>query len=289
MGDDRNDENKIVASFHSIMTRFHNKVARDVRSTSVRPVERPGVRRGPSASDVVLPVGLLRTSCRRCPTEGGRRKTAKFDGKRWKTNVRFYDTCRGSIPTEFAVASYRWHTMVRDDYIVNDQIKDLPIFNGPRDPRANLAGFQPSPSDFGFDWDYFFAGGDEEAQKAYKFDNSLVPALGILPGGAAGAGPTNLSTRNLLRGSQVGLPTGQDLARALGIKVLADDQIIVGPALGVGAETNPSRSSRRRSPAGPRCGPMLPPSRSTRDSRSARTHRRRRHQEATARPIRPSS
>lgn len=237
LGDGRNDENKIVASFHSIVTRFHNKIVRDIKKA------KPGA----SASQVFEEArqqvrwyyqwAVLTDFLPTMSSQSTVAQTASYNGSRWTTNLKWYDSCRGSIPTEFAVASYRWHTMVRDDYVVNDNINDKPIFNGSFDPRANLAGGQPAPTDFGFDWDYFFTGGNEAVQKAYKFDNSLVPALGILPPDAAGRGPVNLSERNLLRGNQLRLPSGQDMARSLGVPVLRDDQIIVGPALGIGANT----------------------------------------------------
>ncbi|NBR99613.1 MAG: hypothetical protein EBT42_04455, partial [Actinobacteria bacterium] len=49
-------------------------------------------------------------------------------------------------------------------------------------------------------------------------------------------GPADLAKRNLLRSSQLGLPTGQDVARALGVRVLRDDEILIGKATGVATE-----------------------------------------------------
>lgn len=237
LGDARNDENRIVGSLHSIVTRFHNKIVRDVRAAYP---QWSNSRVFTEASQQVrwyYQWAVLTDFLPQMSSQSAVDSVAKYNGTNWTTNLSYYDSCRGSIPTEFAVASYRWHTMVRDDYVVNDNIKDLPIFDGTFNPRNNLAGFQPAPSDFGFDWDYFFSGGDESTQKAYKLDNSLVPSLGKLPGGAAGAGPVNLSVRNLLRGNQLRLPSGQDMARAFGVTPLRDDQILVGPALAPGAPT----------------------------------------------------
>ena len=237
IGDGRNDENKIVASFHSIMTRFHNKLVRDIRKA------RPELSSDKVFAEARQQVrwyyqwAILTDFLPTMSSQDAVNKTARYDGSRWSTTLNYYDSCRGSIPTEFAVASYRWHTMVRNDYQVNDAIHDKPIFNGSYNARDNLAGGQSAPSDFGFDWDYFFRGGSKTPQEAYKFDNSLVPSLGILPPDVNGGGPVNLSERNLLRGNQLRLPSGQDMARSLGIPVLRDDQIIVGPALGIGAKT----------------------------------------------------
>ena len=242
IGDARNDENRIVASFHSLMTRFHNKIADDVRAAH------PNWSAEQVYNEARLQVtwyyqwAILTDFLPQMSGKSSVEKVAKRSKSAWQTNLRYYNACSGSMPIEFSAAAYRWHTMVRNDYEINDQFSDLPVFST---SGANLAGFSPAPRNFGFDWDYFFSGGNRSAQKAYKFDNSLVPALGILPGGAAGAGPVNLSERNLLRGLQLSLPSGQSIARALGNKVLRDDQVIVGPALGKGAPTKALTSFSR--------------------------------------------
>jgi hypothetical protein len=59
-----------------------------------------------------------------------------------------------------------------------------------------------------------------------------VYPLSLLPLPDAGAGPTSLSQRNLLRSEQLGLPSGQAVARAMNLQPLRDDQILVGKATG---------------------------------------------------------
>ena len=71
--------------------------------------------------------------------------------------------------------------------------------------------------------------GVERVQKAYKIDTSLVNPLGSLPPAVA-ANPSSLAARNLLRGLRLGLPSGQDVARAMGVAPLRDDQLKVGKA-----------------------------------------------------------
>ncbi|MEI6200296.1 MAG: hypothetical protein WCP83_10215, partial [Actinomycetota bacterium] len=56
------------------------------------------------------------------------------------------------------------------------------------------------------------------------------------------AGPADLAVRNLLRSSQVGLPSGQDVARAMGIRPLPDNQILIGKATGDATEATPITS-----------------------------------------------
>src|SRR5262249_39224029 len=54
----------------------------------------------------------------------------------------------------------------------------------------------------------------------------------LLPLPDTGTGPASLSKRNLLRSIQLGLPSGQSVARAMGLQPLRDDQILVGKATG---------------------------------------------------------
>jgi hypothetical protein len=89
-------------------------------------------------------------------------------------------------------------------------------------------------------------------QPAYKIDTSLVNPMGFLPEFSKPAlspkddpsvtdmqsvpvdpvmNPSNLAQRNLLRGLSMGLPTGQDVARAMGVAPIADGDLRVGKAV----------------------------------------------------------
>jgi hypothetical protein len=111
----------------------------------------------------------------------------------------------------------------------------------------------------GIDWNLFFdltadknkRIGKDRTQPAYKIDTSLVNPLAFLPEFSqinasvptppltdvsqlqppplAGQVP-NLALRNLLRGMAMGLPSGQNVALAMGIEPLADDLLKVGKA-----------------------------------------------------------
>ncbi|HZD15494.1 MAG TPA: hypothetical protein VE196_10315, partial [Pseudonocardiaceae bacterium] len=60
---------------------------------------------------------------------------------------------------------------------------------------------------------------DDKLQPARTIDTQISAGLGhMAPSvGAAPTGPTSLAARNLLRGRALGLPTGQDVAHAMGI------------------------------------------------------------------------
>jgi hypothetical protein len=146
------------------------------------------------------------------------------------------------------VAAYRFgHSMVRPIYRLNTTLgKDpppaddpangrVPIFD-PQGDKASLTGFQEFPSIWAIDWSLFFKMTDappvlgvHRLQRAYKIDTSLVNPLGSLPASVA-VNPSSLAQRNLLRGLRLGLPSGQDVARAMGIEPLSDDKLTVGKA-----------------------------------------------------------
>ncbi len=254
IGDDRDDENRIVGSLHSIFNRFHNRVADDVRS------EHPDWSNQQvfqEAKQQVIWHYQWAVLSDFLPKMSGDKETeavVKMGKKGWSTDLRFYNPCTASMPVEFAVAAYRFgHSVVRNDYVLNDSVRDLPVFTGSFNPTESLVGFSPAPSHFATDWNHFFELDKKtEPQNAYQMDNSLIPALRLIPGPAAGTASTILSTRNLLRGQQLGLPSGQDVARAMGIDPLPDDKILVGPTVGkdspVTSITNVSQAFAGKAP-----------------------------------------
>lgn len=128
------------------------------------------------------------------------------------------------------------------------------IFAGIKERGLN--GFDAFPAEWGIDWNLFFdVSGDKDkrygknrTQPAYKMDTSLVNPLAFLPEfsqvnsqpplddvrqlqpNAKRGEINNLAFRNLLRGMSMGLPSGQDVARAMGYSPLQDDQLRVGKA-----------------------------------------------------------
>ena len=242
VGDARNDENRIVAAIHSMFLRFHNRTADRVSAqnpawSSVQVFEEAR-RQVVAQYQTLILVDFL-------PEIAGRRAVdrvvARRDG-RWVTSLRRYDACM-QMPVEFSVAAYRYgHSQVRSLYRVNATVDRLPVFSANfATPGSDLAGFSPSPSNLGFDWSYFFRGGRRTAgaapQPSYKFDASLTNALSLLPLPVSSAGPADLAKRNLLRAQQLAIPTGQEVARSLGITPLRDDQILVGKATGTTGDT----------------------------------------------------
>ena len=128
-----------------------------------------------------------------------------------------------------------------------------------------LNGFRKFPDLWAIDWQLFFETryklGDPEhrdatrVQPSYNIDSSLVNPLAFLPefsqataggdlerdadghpvpkrqnAGSERKAISNLAHRNLLRGLNMGLPSGQSVARYMGLEPIPDDQLSVGKA-----------------------------------------------------------
>lgn len=235
IGDPRNDENRIVAGIHSLFIRFHNRTVDTVRLEQPRlgndavfvEARRRVVRQ---YQQLVLFDYLPRIVDRQTYND-----VLRVRGGRIAPQLRFYSSCQ-QMPVEFSVSAYRFgHSQVRALYRINDTVDRLPVFSGRFGTvGTDLIGFSPSPSNFGIDWSYFFGRGqgDTKAQPSYKIDASLTNSLSLLPLPVSSEGPADLAQRNLLRAIQIGLPTGQDVARAIGVRPLADGQILIGKATG---------------------------------------------------------
>jgi hypothetical protein len=65
-------------------------------------------------------------------------------------------------------------------------------------------------------------------QFAYRIDTSLVDPLGSLPASVVNNDPKSLAFRNLQRGQQFKLPTGQEVAKAMEVTPLEDKDILIG-------------------------------------------------------------
>jgi len=251
IGDPRNDENRIVAQLHAIFLRFHNKVADYL-------AEKNYLGRKPSFEDVRNQVRwhyqwlLVNDFLPRVINNDTYQRV--FADPRYPTPTlpELRDGLR-LMPVEFSVAAFRFgHSMIRPEYRLNTTIPRRPIFaaraphRAPVDDTADLGGFRPIPRDWAIDWQFFInlepavevtamGPGNKlirimrEPQKAYKIDTSLAAPLGDLPPDIA-SHPKNLALRNLKRGTVFSLPTGQQVARALGEKPIPDNELVIGKA-----------------------------------------------------------
>ena len=186
---------------------------------------------------------------------------------------RFYRPGRGAafIPVEFQAAAYRMgHSMVRPSYRANlagdnGQPFFAFVFDPSQDGKADpddLRGGVRAPRRF-VGWQTFFDFGDGEVKPNKKIDTKISTPLFNLPLGAIASHdpPTALPQRNLLRHLTWQLPSGQVIARAMGIRPL-----VAGAAAGARAagrrlraqhaalvlRAQGGRAPRRRAPPRPR-------------------------------------
>ena len=151
---------------------------------------------------------------------------------------RFYTPSLGQafMPVEFAGACYRFgHSMVRPSYRANLRGDDgNPFFGFIFDPSQNDVTGDPADLRGGFraprrfiGWQTFFDFGDGEVKRNKRIDVHISTPLFTLPLGAIASHdqPTVLPQRTLLRHLTWSLPSGQDVARAMGVEPIGKQDL----------------------------------------------------------------
>lgn len=229
IGDPRNDENTIVSQLQGLFLRFHNRILADNAGFAFGTIQRL-VRF--HYQFVILNDFLPRivhSSVLDDLKTNGQYDHAKLRFFHWKNNP--------FMPVEFSVAAYRLgHSMIRPGYRLNDNNSTLlPIFPVPQEGlNDGLTGFRAMDPVRGIDWGRFIdvdiRSNDDDVKRlqfAYRLDTSLVNPLHHLPPAVA-SNPSSLAQRNLERAWRLGLPSGQNVARAMHLRPLDDKDIIIG-------------------------------------------------------------
>ena len=216
IGDPRNDSHMLMSQLHLAMLKAHNAFVDEVRL-------------GGAANDRVFDEAARELRWHYqwiilnefLPALIGETLVDQVlrEGPRW-----FRPVHGGFIPLEFADAAYRYgHSQIRHRYRLNLQTDPVPIF-------PDLLGFRAVPRERTVDWMLFFdAPGAPPAQRSKKIDGKLVRALIELPVAVTGECEIedyhSLAVRDLQRGQGVGLPSGEAVARHIGIAPLTAEQI----------------------------------------------------------------
>jgi Animal haem peroxidase len=216
VGDPRNDSHVLMSQMHLAMLKLHNLIVDEVRRRGVaeRAVFESAVRETRWHYQWAVLNEFL-------PSLVGQPLVDEVaaEGPRW-----FRPERDVFIPLEFADAGYRYgHCQIRHRYQLNRETAPVPIF-------PDLLGFRPVPPERTVDWSMLFdAPGEKTAQRAKKIDGRLVRSLIELPVAIAGeteiAAYHSLAVRDLQRGQGVGLPSGEAVARHLGVKPLTRDEV----------------------------------------------------------------
>jgi len=229
IGDPRNDDNIILSQLHLAFLRFHN-----ARYDKLRPTLEPHLAFEAARQStrwhyqwIVIHDFLARL----CGEELVKTMLASY-GHPSRRSFAFPE--EPFVPVEFSLGVFRaGHSIVRTSYHLNDILEQarrgepIAIF-GPPHPKNHLGGGRELPDRWSVQWDRFVdqtppPGAGEgwqtarRAQRSGTVDTKLAPALRELPLPSwVPARDRSLAYLTLLRGWLLGLPSGQDVAAALG-------------------------------------------------------------------------
>ena len=215
IGDPRNDENLVISQLALLFIRFHNKVVDLVR----------GRNPASSSTDVFVEAQrLVRWHYQWIVKHeflplivGDVLADVKPSHFEW-------DAAKGPfMPVEFSVGAFRFgHSMVRDDYKLNDRHPNVPTLVPRVKSGPTLAGFRRCPRGLEIEWKHFFSiDPATRPQMSMRIDASLSKQLAHLPPDGA-----SLPYLNLRRGNDLGLPRGDAVAERLNVKPLSEPELL---------------------------------------------------------------
>jgi hypothetical protein len=216
IGDPRNDSHVLMSQMHLAFVRAHNAFVDRARASAA-----PGPAVFETAARELrwhYQAAVLREFLPRLV--GANLTSLLLDGDR-----RFYRPVDGAyMPLEFADAAYRYgHGQIRHRYHLNGDSEPVPLF-------PDLIGFRPVPPQHRVDWSLLFdAQGRPPAERAKKMDGRMVGSLIALPVTLTGENNIeelqSLAFRDLVRGQHVGLPSGEAVAKRIGVPALTPDEV----------------------------------------------------------------
>ncbi|WP_270935132.1 peroxidase family protein [Falsiroseomonas oryzae] len=261
IGDERNDENLLVAQTHVAFLRFHNAVARKLDGKVPRGRLFDETRR--AVVDLYQAMVLRDFVAKLCDVND---IAAAVDRRDFFRFEQFGPGGTPYIPVEFSAAAYRLgHSMVREIYNHNRIFRPgnapLPpanfallfLFTAKSGQIGRPGGTPTFPGDWIIDWRRFvrFEGdvgtspglGLNLSRNIDPYLAEELHLLGVPPAPPpaerkpAPDGSTSLAVMNLRRGMKMRLPAAQDIAKRMRIESLSPAQI--------GDDTPDGRAARR--------------------------------------------
>ena len=214
IGDPRNEENLIISQMHLLFLKFYNKIFDEIKLKNIHMLLPQLITESKKIFlwhyQYIVITQFLKDIT-------GKYYSRLFDSVTGKPLIHpSIKNLGAKIPIEFSGAIYRFgHTIPRDGYYLNEEFDLFPLFS-PIIP--DLLGFKPIPQNQKIDWSMFFPMPYTKGfQEWSAVDTFIVNSLFKLPIPVA-AGEPILPLRTMIRGASIyGLPSGQDLARAMGI------------------------------------------------------------------------
>ncbi len=216
IADPRDDTHAIAAQLHLVFMKFHNAIVDRLRSRGMPPtaVFEEAQRTARWHYQWVIVQEFLDLS-----VGGDLLDEILRDGPR------FFSVEGGvSIPVEFADAAYRFgHPQIRPAYRMNAQSGSHPMF-------PDLAGFRPVPAALAVDWALFFElDGRGAPQPSKRIEPRLAGPLMRLPEAMIGQvereEEASLAYRDLERGRDCDLPSGEAIAAFMGLEPLSRSEV----------------------------------------------------------------
>ncbi len=216
IGDPRNDVHALISQLHVWMLSAHNALEARAEADGIPAAERFAVAQQQLRWHhqwVVLHEFLDLTVGPELAA------TVRDDGERW-----LEPDAPMLLPVEFADAAFRYgHGQVRERYLLQPGVEPRRLF-------PDLVGFRPI-GDRSVDPALLFdlPGRPRSPQRVKRLDGRLAASLIRLPLEITGAldqeHHQSLAVRDLQRGLATGLPSGEAVARELGVEPLTPEQV----------------------------------------------------------------
>jgi hypothetical protein len=225
LGDPRNDENHIVAQLHIAFIKLHNTLIAQGNSFATARRLTQWRFHWIIVNDY-LPHIVGRAMVDKVLQQTSKKTT--FLGQYYKPK----SPNRPMMPLEYSVCAFRFgHSMIRPEYEMHDG-STLKLFGT---AGKDLRGSHPLTQAVKADWNYFFKipgiEPPDDRNMSRRMDTRLALPLFTLPLTVVPDDPgglpriPSLAERNLLRGKRLGMPAGQDVARAMGVRPLTNAEL----------------------------------------------------------------
>ena len=227
LADDRNDQHLIISQLHVVFLQFHNRLI-------------DCFKRGLFGGEC-FPNETVFATARRLTT-WHYQWIVRHEFLGWfvlpevladieQHGPRLFEPCNAeqapSLPIEFTQAAFRFgHSVVQPQYDINKWIGLVPLRDLVRKKRNGNGSL---PANRVVDWDRFTRSWGANANFAENIDTLISEDMFDLPAAAMPVPfknkPPPLPEITLLRGSRIGLPSGQEACRQAGLQPLPADQI----------------------------------------------------------------